>query len=205
MRFEFSCHENWHNRGYLPHYDASNKYQMITYRLADSLPQVKIKALDEIPIKQTLERRKRIETFLDQGYGSCILQNENCAKTIIESWQFFDKQRYDIIAYVVMPNHVHLMIKTYDTFKIGQLVKTWKSRSIKEIRKHFKNADCQSALPAILQVGEPFWQREYWDRFIRDENHFIQAVNYIHENPVKAGLCNSPEEWQWSSIHLSNI
>ena len=47
--------------------------------------------------------------------------------------------------------------------------------------------------------GAPVWHREYWDRYMRNENHLAQAIDYIHKNPVKARLVNSPEEWLWSS------
>ena len=94
-------------------------------------------------------------------------------------------------------------------------MQSWKSFTAREIRKGFREnkellldgAERISALPAralpakglkILCEGEPFWQREYWDRFIRDEDHFRSAVRYILENPLKAGLVNSVEQWPWS-------
>ena len=62
------------------------------------------------------------------------------------------------------------------------------------------SADWKSALPAILQPNVPFWQREYWDRFIRDEVHYHRAIRYIHENPAKAKLCKDKSDWLWSSF-----
>ena len=193
MRDEFKSLTNWHNRGYMPHYDAHGKYQMLTYRLADSLPQkILKKIIHKYPENETVQRRREIEIQIDKGYGSCLLKNPHCAEIVIENWKYFDKERYDLISYVVMPNHVHLLIKT-NTFEVGYLVKSWKSFTAKAIRKYYSslsNADYQSALPgtaSLLKANTPFWQREYWDRFIRDEKHFNTAVNYIHENPVKAG------------------
>ena len=55
---------------------------------------------------------------------------------------------------------------------------------------------------ANLPIGKdatPVWHREYWDRFIRNERHLQQAVEYIHQNPVKAGLVARPQDWRWSS------
>ena len=207
MRDELKNISNWHNRGYMPHYDAIGKYQIITYRLADSLPQEILKnIIDKYSEEKKGLRRKEIELQIDKGYGSCLLKYPHCAKIIIENWKYFDKKRYDLISYVVMPNHVHLLIKT-KTFEIGYLVKSWKSYTAKAIRKYFaslSNADYQSALPvtsSILQTGTPFWQREYWDRFIRDEKHFNYAINYIHENPVKAGLVKNSQQWLYSSVN----
>lgn len=152
MREEFEDTENWHKRGYLPHYDISNKYQMITYRLADALPQ---KVLYELAghadwqsaskAEQT-QKRKLLEKYLDQGYGSCLL--EKYGYIIIDNWKFFNGIRYELITYVVMPNHAHILIKTYPEWSLGQIIKTWKSYSAKEIRKlvQQENADYQSAL-----------------------------------------------------------
>ncbi|MCM8529388.1 MAG: transposase [Lentisphaeraceae bacterium] len=206
MRDEFKSLTNWHNRGYMPHYDAHGKYQMITYRLADSLPQKILKEIiDKYPENETIQRRREIELQIDKGYGSCLLKHPRCAEIIIENWKYFDQKRYDLISYVVMPNHVHLLIKTHK-IEVGYLVKSWKIFTAKAIRKYYasmSNADYQSALPehSILQSGTPFWQREYWDRFIRDEIHFNYAVSYIHENPVKAGLVKNSHEWPYSSLN----
>ena len=54
-------------------------------------------------------------------------------------------------------------------------------------------------MPEIFK-GSIVWQKEYWDRFIRGQNHFNKAVESIHQNPVKAGLVSSAEDWPWSSV-----
>ena len=208
MGNEFSCLDNWHNRGYLPHYEADNKIKFITYRLSDSLPlEVKKKlsedAYQNLSDKEKEDRRALTEKTLDKGYGSCLLKNPDCAKIIVDAWKFFDSKRYTLIAYVVMPNHVHLLIRVYENWKVGELVKSWKAFTAKQIRKLYReahsNAECNSALPPILFKGATFWQREYWDRFIRDERHFQKSMNYIFQNPVKAGLCKSALDWAWSN------
>ena len=208
MGMEFHCTENWHNRGYLPHYDAESKIQFITYRLADSLPrQVRVKlknqTYESLSEEHKEQRRNLIESTLDKGFGSCVLRNPRCADIIVEAWSYFDKTRYDLIAYTVMPNHVHLIIKTYQAYKVGDLVKSWKAHTAKEIRKLYvkdsQTAEYNSALPNILQSGNAFWQREYWDRFIRNEDHLRKSVDYIFKNPVKAGLCKSIFDWKWSN------
>lgn len=102
-------------------------------------------------------------------------------------------KRYDLIAYTVMPNHVHLLVKTYENFDLKQIVHSWKSYTANEIKKEI--AGKLPALPAKV------WQCDYWDRFIRDENHFKKAIEYIHNNPVKAGLVKLPEKWEWSSLN----
>ena len=231
-RHEFHNPQNWRNRGYLPHYDSANKYQMITYRLADSLPQELLHrsagvppAYEELSMEEKVKYCKLVEEQLDKGYGSCLLNKAKNARIVVDAWQFFDEERYDLVAYVVMPNHVHLLIKTYEGFELKDIVHSWKSFTAKEIIRnermddvsvrHLENvyAGETPALPissyqrvdAGRTQGLPMkriWQREYWDRFIRNEKHFNNAISYIHENPVKAGLCKSKADWKWSSINF---
>jgi putative transposase len=164
-----------------------------------------------------------IEKYLDKGYGSCLLKDSRNAQIVLDTWKFFNGERYDLIAYVVMPNHVHLLIKTYEGWPLAKLVHSWKSYTAKEILKndHARefNAGESPALPNSRQkkvdmnsyAGESpalpnkVWQREYWDRFIRDKNHFLKVIEYIHQNPVKAGLCKLPEQWLWSSAYKLNM
>ena len=98
-RSEFDNLDAWQNRGYLPHYDFAGKYQMITYRLADSLP---LKVLNAgsagvSPAKNT-HQRKLEEKYLDKGYGSCILKIPAVAEIVTNAWKHFDGSHYDIIA-----------------------------------------------------------------------------------------------------------
>ncbi|HEX7678647.1 MAG TPA: transposase [Thermoanaerobaculia bacterium] len=86
----------------------------------------------------------------------------------------------------VMPNHVHVLIETFEGFGLPALLYSWKSYTAKEINK-------------LLGTRGQFWFDEYRDRFIRDERHFHTSVAYIENNPVKAGLCQVPEEWVFSS------
>jgi putative transposase len=178
------------------------------------------------------KKRKLTEALLDQSHGSCILQKKEVAKKQIEAWQYFNGLRYDLIAYVVMPNHVHLLIKTYPSWPISKLVASckkhvtyfvqkdqdlWKqySQSYLLYRKAFLNYKSSSGendselensiKPSALECGAPsmkiyLWQNEYWGRFIRNENHFQNSIRYILENPVKAGLVKSIDDWPWSTV-----
>lgn len=201
MRREFEDREHWHKRWRLPHYDGVKKYQMITYGLADSWPARhgdELKAVE----RGSLECRKMMEEFYDKGYGACLLKRDDCANLVFDAWKFFDGERYDLLAYVVMPSHVHLLIKTYEEFSLESVIHSWKSFTAHEMLKILGEErrlkeDETSTLPGI-------WQRQYWDRFIRDEKHFHRAISYIHENPVKAGLCENAEDWKWSSANVIN-
>ena len=105
----------------------------------------------------------------------------------------FDSQRYHLIAWVVMPNHVHVLFQPINEWTVSKIVATWKKFTARKIRDYGRDG-------SVVPVA-PVWHQEYWDRFIRDERHFKQAVEYIHLNPVKAGLVAAAEGWRWSSAY----
>ncbi len=184
----------FHSRGYLPHFEAGERMQMITYRLQDSLPKgVRAQLADELEHetqgKNETERRQRIEEYLDKGAGSCVLQNESIANVIEQNLLHFDQDRYTLHAWVVMPNHVHVLLTPQRNYLLSNIVHSWKSYTAKKAN-------------AILGQQSTFWQREYFDRMIRSETHYNSAIEYIHNNPVKAGLCETSIDWQFSSARL---
>jgi REP element-mobilizing transposase RayT len=181
----------WRSRGYLPHWEAGETAQMIGFRLADSLPAALLERwqveLDQLPEGDaTLERRKRIEAALDAGHGEAWLGDGRVAETVERALLHFDVERYRLHSWVVMPNHVHVMATPLGRWSLADIVHSWKSFTAKEAN-------------AILKRSGPFWAREYFDRAIRDEAHHSNAVSYIEANPVRAGLCRSPEDWRYSS------
>ena len=109
-----------------------------------------------------------------------------------ETLEKHDPERYRLIAWCVMPNHVHVLIAPKES--LFKVVQSWKSYTGRWAMR--KNAELGLGVP-----GRAFWMREYWDRYIRDERHFQQVVDYIHRNPVKTGLCREPQDWPWSSAH----
>ena len=193
---------DWHNRGYLPHFDVTTKTQHVTFHLADSLPKEIAKRFQEeircLPLERwDVEWRKRVESWIDSGYGSCVLQNQVVAEMVQNAFFFSAGQRYRLLEWVVMPNHVHVLFQPINGWSVAKIVASWKkftARGILDFQRFPGHAN--------LLIGEsppPVWHREYWDRFIRDERHFQQAAEYIRQNPVKAGLAKCPEDWRWSS------
>ncbi len=183
--------KGWYSRGYLPHLDRPNLAQGITFRLADALPEsvldqwnYEMLGMDEGA--RMLDQRRRIEKYLDAGHGSCLLRGPEAAAIVENSLLHFDQQRYALIAWCVMPNHVHALIDPWERWPLAGVVHAWKSFTAHEINK-------------LLNRSGAVWQREYHDRFIRDADHLANAIRYIHENPVKAGLVAKPAEWRWSS------
>jgi REP element-mobilizing transposase RayT len=142
------------------------------------------------PERRDAERRKRLEAWLDAGHGGCALRNPAAAACVVETWKKFAPERYDLIAWVVMPNHAHVLIRVREGWELGMIVQSWKiytGRRINELRQ------------AGAWRSQRVWMREYWDRYIRTEGHFAAVVEYIHQNPVKAGFVARAEDWIWSS------
>lgn len=177
----------WRSRGYLPHFDRPGLLQMITFRLADALPLDKAEEIRRDPKRGTdASRRRGLEAAMDAGHGDCHLRNARLAQTVEASLQHFDGIKYRLLAWVVMPNHVHVLIETVSGFPLPMIIQGWKSFTAKEGNR-------------LLGLTGRLWQPEYFDRVIRDETHWMSAVEYIHQNPVKAGLVKSAEEWPFSS------
>lgn len=189
---------NSRSRGYLPHVEPDNKHQFITFRLADSLPQstlkeIKLMVSKEDPAFRDSKQRKLIEQYLDQGLGCCALKHPEVAHTLQSSLLRFHNDRYQLKAWCIMPNHVHILITP--NYPLGKIIQSWKSYSARWA--------IQNNQRLKLNIStKSFWLREYWDRFIRDLDHYDNVLHYIHNNPVKAKLCNSPEQWQWSSASV---
>ncbi len=181
-----------HDRGFLPHWDLGGGIQALTYRLADSLPAEALERLkqdlppdrDGRPDQHAL--RLRIEAWIDAGHGACLLREESAAQAVIQHWRHRHGEDYRLLAYVVMPNHVHVCIEVAEGQSLTTIVEAWKSCSSRSIRK-------------VVGGNGPLWQRDYWDRWIRDSDHLARTVRYIEENPVAAGLVEAAEQWPWSS------
>ena len=165
----------WYSRGYLPHFDGGEKLQFLTFRLYDSLPQeVLDKWKSELAQCAELEReivlRERIEKYLDCSYGKCYLKRPEIAGIVQNALLFHDGTKYKLIAWTIMPNHVHLLLKPFE--ELGALEHSIKSYTANEINK-------------ILGRSGSLWQTEVFDRYIRDFTHFEKTVAYIENNPFK--------------------
>ena len=106
-----------------------------------------------------------------------------------------DGDRYRLLAWCIMPNHVHVLIE--QLAPLGKILQSWKSFTGRWAMKN--KAELGFDVPS-----EGLWMREYWDRYIRYEGHFSSVIDYIHRNPVHAGLCATPEDWRWSSAYPGN-
>jgi REP element-mobilizing transposase RayT len=181
----------WHSRGYLPHFDGIAIPQFITIHLADSLPTEVLQTWRRELQKGGSEReriilQRRIEKYLDQGFGNAYLKDDRIATLVQNSLLRFHGIRYRLFAWVVMPNHVHTLFTRLKDYKIKKIL-----HSLKSYTAHESNH--------ILGRMGQFWLEDYFDRYTRNEKHFYRIVRYIENNPVKARLCSKPSDWPYSS------
>ncbi len=126
--------KGWNYRGYLPHFDADTVIQLITFRLADSLPEAIFNELASLASNDA-DLRQRVETMIDRGLGSCALREPLVAAVVRDALHHFDRARYRLIAWVIMPNHVHALIEQAGGFPLGDIVHAWKSFTAKQANK----------------------------------------------------------------------
>lgn len=187
--------KGWHHRGYLPHFDGGEICQFITLHLGDALPKEIVERWKAELEHETNERAKRelykrAANYLDKGYGECFLKIEAVAEQVRESLFHFNAVRYKLIAWVIMPNHTHFLIKPLNDFALSDIMKNFKSFTAHQANK-------------TLNRNGRFWQEDYFDRYIRDREHFEKTIDYIENNPVKAGLCEKRSDWKYSSAYQS--
>ena len=165
----------WHSRGYLPHLDQPGLVQHVVIRLADSLPAHVVAAMEAelsaLPERERgRARRERIEQILDAGHGSGLLRREACAEAVASALRFGDGVRYRLLAWVVMPNHLHVLIEQLLGWTLASVVQGLKRHTTREIRR-------------IVGGSGQLWQREYWDRFI--VTSVTTAAWWITSTPIR--------------------
>ena len=176
----------------LPHWAANKSLIFITYRLADSMPAAKLRVWqverdewlrihpepwDAATASEYYETfPAKLDEMLDAGYGSCILGREDCRNVVVENLLHFNGERYVLHAFVVMPNHVHVLLEIERREDLAKIVQGWKSYTSKRINE-------------VVGSEGQVWQREYYDRLIRNAEHYERTVEYIRKNArVAEGL-----------------
>ena len=170
------------NRGYLPHWESEGGIYFVTFRLADSLPQSVIRELRRTELVKPKEEQRlarKLEDFLDKGVGSCILRQPRIADIVTAALRQFDGARYRLLAWSVMPNHVHVVFQPLGESDLAGILHAWKSFTGVEINRQ-------------LSRSGPLWQKEYYDHLIRNGKQLTRAIRYTTENPLKAGMKDWP-------------
>jgi REP element-mobilizing transposase RayT len=194
-RNSLSGSPGWRSRGYIPHFDQPNLIQSITIRLYDAVPDCLIsrwkaelrwtpETSRDDPRRRAL--RKQIESYEDAGHGACWLADNRIAGLAQSSLLHFDAKRYQLLAWCIMPNHVHSVIELLGGYSLDEVLHSFKSYTAHKANE-------------ILHRSGGFWFREYYDRYIRNEQHLADTLEYVENNPVKAGLVRAKEWWEWTS------
>jgi putative transposase len=173
----------WHSRGYLPHYDANTLLQHVVFRTYGSLPQHVMNQISSAPPDL---RRSLADMALDDSKLGRVFSDPNYAAIMQAALRHFDGDRYDLQAWCIMPNHVHVVLVTNPRVLMGRIIKSWKhsvARHINQLRK----------------TSGPVFAPDYFDRFIRTLKQAEAALHYVEANPVKAGLVWEAAQHSWSS------
>lgn len=187
------------NRGRLPHWEKDAGVYFATWRLADSLPadlrdQIAYEREDIVHTAGHLGRdlsdaekarleelhTVKIEELLNAGYGECHLENAECAEIVADTLLKFQGDRYELFAWCIMPNHVHVVFQAKPGHALAEIMHSWKSYTAKACNK-------------VLRRSGVFWMDESFDRLVRDEAEFRRFVDYTLGNPGAAGL----KDWKW--------
>ena len=178
-------------RRHLPHWQQDGKCYFVTFRLADSLPVSLLRQwtterdqwLHDHPKPWSAETEAEyhrlfsgaIDRWLDQGMGSCLLREPAHSSVVANAFHHFDGTRYTLHTFVVIPNHVHLLLSLGENAVLADTIATWKRFSATAIN----NAAGRSGA---------FWMDDHFDRIIRNWDHFIAVARYIRNNPRKGKL-----------------
>lgn len=189
------------HRDRLPHWETEGGTYFVTTRLCDSLPQKLLLRLkhERDELERMAEERgteltraelrrlqdlqhKKVEHWLDKGIGACWLRRKEIAELVRDSFHFFDHDRYRLFSWCIMPNHYHIVFKIGMNHSLDAICHSWKSYTSHEANK-------------LLCRNGPFWQREYHDHLVRNDDELKRCIEYVLNNPRKARLKNWP--WVW--------
>jgi len=197
----------FHARGVLPHLKREGAAYFVTFRLAGTLPAavlLRMRREREAILQHALAARRpltwhereelfrwyagRVDAYLDESRGECHLRQPEIAERIAGTMRFFAGARYELHAWVVMPNHVHAVLRPLAGWSLSRILKGWKGYTAREANR-------------LLNRAGSFWQVESFDHLVRDDADQHRCCEYTLMNPVHARLCERPEDWRWSSAY----
>ena len=200
----------FHFRGVLPHLKREGGTYFVTFRQAGTLPKevlLRFKQERDAILQHAMAAKRpltwheqdelfrwyssRVDKYLDAGHGVCYLRDPGLADLVAGAIRFFEGQRYELRAWVVMPNHAHVVVWPMPGHTLSDILHSWKSYTSHQINK---------LLPAKVV---PFWQSESYEHLIRDDDDLHRCCHYTVTNPVNARLSAEPHAWPWSSAHVA--
>lgn len=153
---------------HLPHIDLKGYYQFVTFRTFDSVDEF-VRKWDFSPAMSNKEKQQKIDEYLDTSINGAYLKDD-ILKYLFDFLISNDKRLYELVAFCIMNNHVHILFKPLESLsKIMQMIKGVSAKKINEL---------------LCQKGK-FWADDYYDKAIRDEKHFWVVYEYIKNNPLK--------------------
>ena len=198
---------NYYKR-HLPHWQPEGAEFFITFRLTGSLPKEVVEKLrqqrkkfneqSESRYKKEIQKKifQKYEDLLDRAEsGPAWLKNEKIYEIVKNALQYYDQKKYDLYAYCIMPNHVHLVFKLLDAKGDSNINEIeYPVTTIMQSIKSYTALECNK----VLGRKGAFWQSESFDRVIRDQDELENTIRYTLNNPVKAGLIDQWEDWSHS-------
>jgi len=193
------------DRGELPHLYKEGGSYFVTFRLWDAVilreersvagtdaPSLARQNLQHLVVQPSRLHDRAVARTVAEAtepplqLGSCLLRRPDLATIVQEALLYFDEQRYQLAAWCVMPNHVHVAYTAMGTHAPQDIHHSWKSYTSHQISR-------------VLGRHGPLWERESFDHLVRSAEHYEAYVDYIEANPVAAGLCSTPTEWPFGS------
>jgi REP element-mobilizing transposase RayT len=193
--------EHFHRR-HLPHIYLPNAVYFVTFRLAGSLP---VHALEDLKEKARLQKKARF-SFVDYDKAlETSLQNVrwladvDIADMLSNAIHYQDGKDYVLVAYCIMPNHVHLVIGVGECELLENVrqVSNLSNKTVSQILHSVKRYTARKA-NTILHRSGAFWQDESYDHVISDGAELERIVQYVIHNPAKAGLVRNWRDWKWT-------
>jgi len=169
----------------LPHIYDTEHPVFLTWRLHDSLPPNRVFPVSTLTSGQAFAAMDRL---LDEACdGTFYLRQPEIADMVMEAIHFNANvlRHYSLHAFVVMPNHVHLLATP--------------AVPLPKLTKSLKGITAKRANAILKLVGKPFWQQESYDHLVKHESEFEKIVKYIEGNPIRAGLVKKASDYRWSS------
>ncbi|RIK54476.1 MAG: hypothetical protein DCC59_03710, partial [Chloroflexi bacterium] len=199
-------------RRHLPHWQPHSAVFFVTFRLKNSLPYEVIQSLKEererarIALEKFSESERSLQNYLEERryfgrwdeyldkaeFGPRWLSQPDIADVVKEAMRYRDGEVFDLHAFCIMSNHVHVVFETprksdyqSDLLPLSKIMQSLKRHTARQAN-------------IILGREGAFWQDESYDHVIRDNDEYLRVIHYVLDNPVKAGLASHWDEWQWT-------
>ena len=194
----YSSEVTRYRSAFLPHWELDNGLYFITICLADALPRPFLdkkrrelaRELERVASSEADKGRDelghhfyldQIDSYLDTRQKDLLLAEPGAAEIVEETLSFWDGERYELYCWVIMGNHIHVLLRLFEGKALRRVYHSWKSYTATKINE------------LLGRKGQPFWHRDNYDHIVRTVEEFERTYQYILNNPSAAGLDN----WDW--------